>query len=370
MENILEDFDILCVDENLLPIKDKLLNNKRLDFKDAEMIMDTKDLNSLGLLAKYKKLSKDGEKIYFVVNRHINPTNICVIANSCKFCAFGQKKNSPDAYEMSIDKILSLLDEELREIHIVGGLHPDWKFDKYLEIIREVNIAMPSAHIKAFTAVEIEWFSKISGYKVEKVIEQLMNAGVDALPGGGAEIFAPEVRKKICSPKTTGDSWLNIHKAAHKLGLPSNATILYGHLESKYDVIDHLDKLRNLQDQTNGFLAFIPVLFQPYNTRLKHLKPFPFSYDLKVHALARLFLDNFSHIKAYWITLGEKAAQVTFHYGVSDADGTIISEKIIHDAGAKSQIGHTRDFFVNMIKDSGYIPVERDALYNELKIYD
>ncbi|MBT4435587.1 hypothetical protein HOD02_04670 [bacterium] len=183
-------------------------------------------------------------------------------------------------------------------------------------------------------------------------------------------MFAPEVRKKICSPKTDGDSWLEVHREAHKLGLPSNATILYGHLESIYDVIDHLDQLRNLQDETNGFLAFIPVLFQPYNTMLKDIKPFPFSYDLKVHALSRLYLDNFPHIKAYWITLGEKAAQVAFHFGVSDADGTIVSEKIIHDAGARSEIGHTREFFVRMIKDSGYLPIERDALYNELKVYD
>jgi aminodeoxyfutalosine synthase len=368
LEEILDNFDQLCFDHSLITIKNKILNNERLGFKEAEIIMETRDLNSLGVLAKYKKFLKDGRKIYFVVNRHINPTNICAI--SCKFCAFGKTKKSSDAYEMSMDQILSLLNEELKEIHIVGGLHPDWKFDKYLEIIREVSRAVPGAHIKAFTAVEIDWFAQISGYSIEKVISELMEAGVDALPGGGAEIFAPEVRKKICSPKTTGDSWLSIHKAAHKLGLPSNATILYGHLESNHDVIDHLEKLRNLQDETNGFLAFIPVLFQPYNTQLKHVKPFPFSYDLKIHALSRLYLDNFPHIKAYWITLGEKAAQVAFHYGVSDADGTIISEKIIHDAGAKSEVGHTREFFVKMIKDSGYLPVERDALYNELKTYD
>ena len=367
MEHLLKDFDSLCSDRNLIHIKEKILDNQRLDLDDAESIMLSSDINSLGVLARYKKFVKDGEKIYFVVNRHINPSNICAI--SCKFCAFGKPKGSPDAYEMTIDEILSLLDDDLKEIHIVGGLHPDWKFEKYIEIVKEIKNAAPDAHIKAFTGVEIDWFSQISGLSFEKVILKLMEAGVDALPGGGAEIFAPEVRKKICSPKTTGKSWLEIHEAAHKLGLPSNATILYGHLESIYDVIDHLDQLRNLQDKTSGFLAFIPVLFQPRNTRLKNIKPFPFSYDLKVHGLARLFLDNFPHIKAYWITLGEKAAQVTLHYGVSDADGTIVSEKVIHDAGAKSEIGHTRDFLVNMIKDAGYLPIERDALYNELKVY-
>ena len=271
---------------------------------------------------------------------------------------------------MSMEKILSLVSNELKEIHIVGGLHPDWKFERYLEIVKEVSMAAPDAHIKAFTAVEIDWFSQISGKSVGKVISELMNAGVDALPGGGAEIFSPEIRKKICTPKTTGDSWLEIHREAHKQGLPSNATILYGHLETYNDVIDHISRLRDLQDDTNGFFAFIPVLFQPYNTRLSKVKPFPFSYDLKIHSLARLYLDNFPYIKAYWITLGEKAAQVALHYGVSDADGTIVSEKIIHDAGAKSEIGHTRDFFVKMIKDAGYLPVERDALYNELKVYE
>tara|TARA_Y100000590_G_scaffold432797_1_gene549204 strand:+ start:266 stop:1378 length:1113 start_codon:yes stop_codon:yes gene_type:complete len=369
MEQLLDNFDSLCLDKNLIQLKEKILLNQRLDLKDAETIMLSEDINSLGVLARYKKFLKDGDKIYFVVNRHINPTNVCALSKHCKFCAFGVKKGTTDAYEMKIDQILSLLNEDLKEIHIVGGLHPDWSFDKYLEIVREINSAAPHSHIKAFTAVEIDWFSKISGFSFEKVISMLMDAGVDALPGGGAEIFAPEVRKKICTPKTTGESWLKIHQVAHKLGLPSNATILYGHLESIYDVIDHLNHLRDLQDKTSGFLAFIPVLFQPYNTMLKDVKPFPFSYDLKVHVLARLFLDNFPHIKAYWITLGEKAAQVTFHYGVSDADGTIITEKIIHDAGAQSEVGHTRDFFVKTIKDAGYLPVERDALYNEIKIY-
>jgi|TARA_B100000131_G_scaffold76427_1_gene72980 aminodeoxyfutalosine synthase len=368
MEKLLNNFENLCTDQNLIRIKNKIFNNNRLDFQDAKDIMETRDINSLGILASAKKEELHGKKVYFVVNRHINPSNVCAI--SCKFCAFGKPKGHSDAYEMSMKKILSLVSNELKEIHIVGGLHPDWKFEKYLEIVREVSAKAPDAHIKAFTAVEIDWFSQISGKNVPDVISSLINAGVDALPGGGAEIFAPEVRRKICTPKTTGDSWLDIHREAHKQGLPSNATILYGHLESNDDVIDHINRLRKLQDESKGFFAFIPVLFQPYNTRLSKIKPFPFSYDLKVHALARLYLDNFPYIKAYWITLGEKAAQVALHYGVSDADGTIVSEKIIHDAGAKSEIGHTRDFFIKMIKDAGYLPVERDALYNELNIYE
>lgn len=368
MEKLLNGFESLCFDQNLIKIKNKLITDERLDFNDAKAIMETQDINSLGVLSSSVKEKLHGKKVYFVVNRHINPSNVCAI--SCKFCAFGKPKGHSDAYEMSMEKILSLVSNELKEIHIVGGLHPDWKFEKYLEIVKEVSKAAPDAHIKAFTAVEIDWFSQISGKSVGKVISELINAGVDALPGGGAEIFSPEIRKKICTPKTTGDSWLEIHREAHKQGLPSNATILYGHLETYNDVIDHISRLRDLQDDTNGFFAFIPVLFQPYNTRLSKVKPFPFSYDLKVHSLARLYLDNFPYIKAYWITLGEKAAQVALHYGVSDADGTIVSEKIIHDAGAKSEIGHTRDFFVKMIKDAGYLPVERDALYNELKVYE
>ncbi|NIP30016.1 MAG: aminofutalosine synthase MqnE [Candidatus Dadabacteria bacterium] len=346
----------------------KIEKEQRLSFDDGLTILQSDDLNTVGLMADYVKRKKAGDKVYFVVNRHVNPSNICAI--SCKFCAFGTTKKSANAYELSHEQMLSMISDEIREVHIVGGLHPDWEFKEYLDIVKMIKDNYPETHVKAFTAVEIDWFTEISGLSIEDVLLTLKDAGVDALTGGGAEILHPDVRKKICAPKTVATRWEEIHRIAHNLDIPTNATILYGHVEEPFHVVDHLDRLRNIEDDSPGFFAFIPVLFQPENTGLKNIKPFPASYDMKIHALARLYLDNFPHIKAYWITLGEKAAQVALHYGASDADGTIMKEKIIHDAGAPSEVGHSRDFMVNMIKNSGYTPVERDALYNEVKVYN
>ena len=368
MEQILKNIETICTDKNLLPILDKVGNQQRLSFEDGLTIMATPDLHSVGMMADYVKRKKNGDKVYFVVNRHVNPSNICAI--SCKFCAFGTTKKSANAYELSHEQMLSMINEEIREVHIVGGLHPDWEFKEYLDIVRMIKDNYPDTHVKAFTAVEIDWFTEIADLSIEEVLLTLKDAGVDALTGGGAEILHPDVRKKICAPKTIATRWEEIHRIAHRLGIPTNATILYGHVEEPFHIVDHMERLRNIEDDSPGFFAFIPVLFQPENTGLKNVKPFPASYDMKIHALARLYLDNFPHIKAYWITLGEKAAQVALHYGASDADGTIIKEKIIHDAGAPSDIGHSRDFMVNMIKNSGYTPVERDALYNEVKVFN
>jgi aminodeoxyfutalosine synthase len=369
MERILDEIEKLCFDEALLPILSKVADGGRLSFEDGITVMNTPDLNTVGMLADYVKRKRAGDKVYFVVNRHVNPTNICAI--SCKFCAFGTTKKSANAYELTHEQILSLLNDDIREVHIVGGLHPDWKFRDYLDIVKLVKGHYPKTHVKAFTAVEIDWFTEISGMSLEGVLETLKEAGVDALTGGGAEILHPDVRKKICAPKTVATRWEEIHALAHRMGIPTNATILYGHIEEPFHVVDHYERLRKIEDESPGFFAFIPVLFQPENTGLKkQVKFVPASYDLKIHALARLYLDNFPHIKSYWITLGEKMAQVALHYGCSDADGTIMREKIIHDAGAPSELGHTRDFMVNMIKNAGFIPVERDALYNEVRVYN
>ena len=368
MDQILKNIEIFCTDKDLLPILDKVVNEQRLSFEDGLTIMATPDLHSVGMMADYVKRKKNGDKVYFVVNRHINPSNICAI--SCKFCAFGTTKKSANAYELSHEQMLSMISDEIKEVHIVGGLHPDWDFKEYLDIVRMIKKNYPDTHVKAFTAVEIDWFTEIAKLSIEDVLLTLKDAGVDALTGGGAEILHPDVRKKICAPKTVATRWEEIHRIAHRLGIPTNATILYGHVEEPFHIVDHMERLRNIEDDSPGFFAFIPVLFQPENTGLKNIKPFPASYDMKLHALARLYLDNFPHIKAYWITLGEKAAQVALHYGASDADGTIIKEKIIHDAGASSDIGHSRDFMVNLIKNSGYTPVERDALYNEVQVFN
>ncbi len=368
MARIRDRIERICRDKFLLEVFDKVEGGERINFEDGLKVLNTDDIYTLGTIADYEKRKREENRVYFVVNRHVNPSNICAI--SCKFCAFGKPQGAAGTYEMTFEDILGSLNEELREIHVVGGLHPDWPFEHYLDIVRVIKDAYPHTHVKAYTAIEIDWFSEISGLTLEEVLIKMKEAGVDALPGGGAEIFAEDVRKKICAPKTSSQKWLEIHKIAHHIGIPSNATILYGHLEKYEDVVDHLDRLRNLQDEAPGFFAFIPVLFQPENTRLKHVKPYPGSYDLKVHALARLYLDNFPHIKAYWVTLGEKAAQIALHFGVDDADGTIIREKIIHDAGAPSEVGHTRDFLTRLIKDAGYTPVERDALYNVVRVYN
>ena len=368
MEQLLENIKTLCIDDNLLPILEKIEKSERINFEDGLTVMESPDINCVGMMADYVKRKKIGDKVYFVVNRHVNPSNVCAI--SCRFCAFGVTKKSANAYELSHEQILSMLNDEIREVHIVGGLHPDWEFKHYLDIVRLIKNEYPETHVKAFTAVEIDWFTEISGLSIEDVLLTLKDAGIDALTGGGAEILHPDVRKKICAPKTVATRWEEIHRIAHTLEIPTNATILYGHVEEPFHVVDHLDRLRRIEDESPGFFAFIPVLFQPENTGLKNVKPFPASYDMKIHALARLYLDNFPHIKAYWITLGEKAAQVALHYGASDADGTIMREKIIHDAGAPSEVGHSRDFMVNLIKNSGYTPVERDALYNEVRVYN
>ncbi len=368
MEGLLERLERYAHDRKILDVADKVVAGKRLDFEDGLAILETDDLCAVGLLADYAKRRREGDRVYFVVNRHVNPTNICAI--SCKFCAFGKTRKSADAYELTVEQIVEMLDDELREVHIVGGLHPDWPFEHYLRIVRSIKEHYPSVHVKAFTAVEIDWFSDISGLGHREVLLRMKEAGVDALPGGGAEIFAEEIRRKICAPKTQSLQWIDIHRTAHEVGIPSNATILYGHIEEPHHVVDHFERLRTLQDETGGFFAFIPVLFQPENTRMSDVGPYPGSYDLKVHALARLYLDNFPHIKAYWVTLGEKTAQVALHFGCDDADGTIVREKIIHDAGASSEVGHTREFFKRMIRDAGFVPVERDALYNVVAVYN
>jgi len=292
MEAILDTIERLCSDPSLLPILEKVEKEERLSFDEGLKILESPDLNTVGMMADYVKRKREGNKVYFVVNCHINPSNICAI--SCRFCAFGVTKKSANAYELSHKQILSMLSEEIREVHIVGGLHPDWEFKHYLDIIKSIKDHYPDTHIKAFTAVEIDWFCEISGKGLREVLEILKEAGVDALTGGGAEILHPEIRKKICAPKTIATRWEEIHKTAHSMGIPTNATILYGHIEKPFHVVDHLERLRNVEDESPGFFAFIPILFQPENTGLKKdVKFIPASYDMKIHALARLYLDNF-----------------------------------------------------------------------------
>lgn len=353
-------------------IEKKIIEGERLSSEEALFLFKSDDLHRIGELAEEVSKRKNQNKVYFIVNRHINPTNICV--NRCRFCAFSRSKGEPDAYEMSIDEIVKNLKEAeqsigyLSEVHIVSGLHPDWTFEYYLDMIRQIKKEFPSIGVKAFTAVEVDYFSRISGLSIEETLIRLKEAGVDIMPGGGAEIFNSEVRAKICPEKISAERWLEIIKTAHSLGIKTNATMLYGHVESYEDRVDHLLRLRSLQDQTGGFLAFIPLSYQPKNTQIK--VPFPSGIDdLKTIAISRLVLDNIPHIKAYWIMLGEKLAQLALVFGADCIEGTVIEERIAHAAGARSKKGNTIEELVYMIKETGKIPVERDSFYNIKRVF-
>ncbi|MCL5024082.1 MAG: aminofutalosine synthase MqnE [Nitrospirae bacterium] len=349
-------------------ISDKVFSGKRLTYEDASALFRSDDLFTIGRLASNVAAKKNGDKAYFVVNRHINPTNICI--NRCKFCAFSRSMGEEGAFELTIDEILeklrtlnSELRTSLREVHIVGGLHPEWPFDYYRALLSAIKKAYPSLTIKAFTAVEIDYFSKLSGLPVGEVLVRLKDCGLGAMPGGGAEVFAEKVRNKLCPEKISGKRWLEIHETAHRCGLPTNATMLYGHIEGPDDRVDHLLRLRELQDRTGGFQAFIPLAYHPRNTDIGGAYTSGID-DLRTIAVSRLVLDNIPHIKAYWIMLGEKIAQLSLLFGADDLDGTVVEEKITHSAGAMSSEGLTKKELVTLIERAGKVPVERDAFYN------
>ncbi len=352
---------------SLWRIRHKIHSSEHLSGEDALRLFESADLHEMGRLASHVARKKNGRNVYFVMNRHINPTNICV--NRCRFCAYSRSKGEDGAFELSIEEIVERLRpsaENLypyKEVHIVGGLHPDWPFVHYVKMIREIKKSYPALHIKAFTAVEIDHFSRISGLTVRKVLEQLKENGLDVMPGGGAEILSTEVRKRLCPEKISGERWIEIHREAHLCGIRTNATMLYGHIETYRDRVDHLLRLRELQNETGGFQSFVPLAYHPKNTEMGGFYSSGID-DLKTIAVSRLILHNFDHIKAYWIMLGEKIAQISLLFGADDLDGTIIEEKITHSAGAMSSEGMTRDELIHMIQRAGKKPVERDAFYN------
>ena len=353
-------------------ISAKVRAGQRITADEALFLFTSNDLLGIGELAALANERKNGANVYFNVNRHINPTNICI--NRCAFCAFSRTAGEDGAYTLALDEICRRArdaeGEGATEVHIVGGLHPDLAFEFYEETLRGIRAAAPGLHIKAFTAVEIEYFSRISGLTIEKVFERLISAGLGSMPGGGAEILVEEVREKICPEKISGARWLEIIRLAHLAGLKTNATMLYGHVESAADRVAHMEMLRVLQDGTGGFQAFIPLAFQTENSDLKlDIKGTSGLDDLKTLAIARIFLDNFDHIKAYWIMLGEKIAQVSLAFGVNDLDGTVVEEKIGHDAGANSPQALTKEGIIRLISKAGKVPVERDTLYRPLRSY-
>jgi aminodeoxyfutalosine synthase len=360
--------ELTITDATLKPIADKVLGGERLSFDDGVALFKSPDLLSVGWLANYVREKRHGNVTYYNVNRHINPTNICVA--HCKLCAFGRDPNSPGAYAFTLDEMYERADKGVREgateIHIVGGLHPDLPFDFFLELIRGIKQRHPHLHLKAFTMVEVHYFARIAKLTVEETLQKMKDAGVDSCPGGGAEIFHPRVRRIICDHKVSGRMWLTMAKKAHRIGLPSNATMLYGHVETIEERVDHLVLLREAQDETHGFVAFIPLAFHPANTPLAHI-PKPTGYDdLRTMAVSRLMLDNFDHIKAYWIMLTPSIAQIALRFGANDMDGTVVEEKIYHDAGATTAEFTSRADLERLIRAAGRVPVERDTLYRPI----
>ena len=359
-------------DPALKPIAAKVIAGERLARDDGITLFSSRDLIGIGQMADFARRRINGERVYFMVNRHINPTNIC--RNRCKFCAFARSEGEDGAYEMTLDAVAEAAAEGAAdgayEIHIVSGLHPEWSYEFYLDMVRRTREAVPDhVIVQAFTAVEIEHMAIIAGKSTREVLAELKEAGLDALPGGGAEIFSDRTRLAAWDKKTTSDAWLRIHGEAHGLGIATNCTMLYGHIETHEERIDHLIRLRAQQDATGGFLAFIPLAFHPANTELADLPSTTGFDDLKTLAIARLMLDNIPHIKAFWIMVGLKIAQIATCFGVDDIDGTVVEEKITHMAGATTPESLSKDDLVAMIAETGHVAVERDTLYRVVRAY-
>ncbi len=361
-------------DSFLSEINQKVIRGTRITANEAIRLFQTDDLIGLGRVANLANTMKNGDRVFFNINRHVNPTNLCV--NHCQFCAFYRKSpDEPGAYALTVSQILEKLKGDVAagatEVHIVGGLHPQWRFEDYVEIIRAIHLHYPALHIKAFTCVEIDHFSRISGKSLSEVFNILKAAGLGSMPGGGAEVFSPRVRKKLCAKKISGERWLAVAGAAHRSGLKSNATLLYGHIETTEERVDHLLKLREQQDKSGGFQAFIPLSWHREGTELEHFLDIPGATgldDLKMIAVSRIFLDNFQHIKAYWVMLGKKLAQTALWFGANDLDGTVVDERVTFMAGGKTDRFATIDEIIHLIHAAGRVPVERDTLYQPLRI--
>ncbi len=358
--------DIQIEDRRLHPILEKVRAGVRLDHADGLVLYRTSDLLAVGYMANLVRERMHGNVTWFNVNRHINPTDVCVA--SCKLCAFGKRAKDPKAYTWSLEEVWQRAGEgwteAVTEFHIVGGLHPELTLDWYCEMLRGLKQRFPDVHLKAFTMVEIAYLAQRGKLSIRETLTKLMDAGVDSLPGGGAEIFHERVRRIICDHKIDGQQWLEVARTAHRLGLKSNCTMLYGHIENEEDRVDHLIKLRELQDETGGFQTFIPLAFHPVNTALHHVPTTTGFLDLKMIAVSRLMLDNIDHIKAYWIMLTPRIAQIAQRFGADDLDGTVVEEKIYHDAGATTSQGLRRTELLRLIREAGREPLERDTLYH------
>jgi len=366
--------DSLVQNAGLGDILEKVQDGERISIDDGIRLFQNPNLLAVGYLANIVRERKNSNNAYFIYNQHINYSNICT--NLCKFCAFGKDKDSDLAYEMTVEdvrqKVRERLSEPITEIHMVGGIHPDLPYSYYTDLLKVIKEERPDVHIQAFTCVEIAHLAEISGLGIAGVLEDLKKEGLGSIPGGGAEVFSPRIRELTCEKKLSGSGWIDVAKTAHKVGLHTNATMLYGHIESLEERLEHLDMLRKAQDETNGFLAFIPLSFHPQNTELANMSKLSRTSgvdDLKNIAVARCFLDNFPHIKAYWVMIGQKLSQIALSYGADDVDGTVKEEIITHMAGAETEQAMSREQLLRMIREAGRIPIERDTLYNVINSY-
>jgi len=354
----------------LADIYDKVVGGVRLLREDGLRLFESQDLLTIGFLANLVRQRLHGQQTYWVYNQHINYSNICI--NGCRFCAFSRSLGEEGGFSLTVDqiahKVRERLHEPITEIHVVGGCHPDLPFSYYLNLVRTIKEMRPEATVKAFTAVEVAHLAQKEGITISEVLLALKEAGVKALPGGGAEVFSNRVRQLLCPEKLSSNGWLEVAKEAHQLGMRSNATLLYGHLETAAERVDHILALRKAQDETGGFITFIPLAFQSANITISDLQPRTGFADLKTIALSRLLLDNFAHIKAYWIMLGVKMAQVALYFGADDLDGTVMEERIGHMAGASSAEALTPDELQALILAAGREPVQRDTFFNPVRL--
>jgi aminodeoxyfutalosine synthase len=354
-------------DARLAPLRDKVEAGERLSREDGLLLFETDDLLGVGRLADHVKSEREGDRVYFVINRHITPTNLCVL--SCAFCGFARKPGQAGAYEHTIEDMVAMVRDEVREVHIVGGHHPGWPFEYYERMIQAIHAAHPEVQIKAFTAAEIDYFWRRWKIEPAESLARLKAAGLMSMPGGGAEIFSPRLARLLrYTGKADPDRWCEIHGLAHGLGIRTNATMLYGHVETPAERVDHMLRLRAQQDASGGFVTFVPLAYQVAATRLRERQTPP-TDSLRTIAAARLLLDNFPHVEAYWVTLGEQTASIALHFGADDVNGTLEDERIQHLSGAETPAGLAREHLFRMIRDAGKTPVERDALYNVIQVH-
>lgn len=363
------------LDKPLQQIADKVINKERLTEEEGVLLFEKGEVGYVGALANYITQSLHSNKVYFNRNFHIEPTNVCVF--TCNFCSYSrQYKNRDEGWELSIEQMLDMVrkyeGQPVTEVHIVGGVHPKMNLEFFCEVISKIKAMRPDLHIKGFTAVELDYMFRKAKLTTQEGMQKLKDAGLQSLPGGGAEIFHPDVRNVICADKVDGAGWLEIHKTAHLLGMHSNATMLYGHIEKFEHRVDHMSQLRNQQDETGGFNCFIPLKFRNMDNDMSHIPEVSLIEDMRMYAIARIFMDNFRNLKAYWPMLGRQSAQMTLSFGVNDLDGTIDdTTKIYSMAGSEEQTpAMSTEDLCDLITAVGKVPVERDTLYNELKVYD